>query len=255
MTIHRAYLTALTCILLSACDQDALIPCQGDGDAQGRLCREYRFSNGVPVGYIDFTYRGDTMVEKSYFDQLGIVQSTVTERYAEGVLRSVSSRFESGTQVVSSYHYQPDDSLQMIVYGAVDSVVMFHYGPHGLRSRVEFLRSDTVHRAISYRYFEDEPRLYQTQYYSGADSLTEYRSREYFIQGKVRTDHFSPSHQFLGHTIEEWMDGQRLISSRFTAPDQTVTHTLVNTYDAQGRLSEAFETFPYGSDRSVYMYN
>jgi len=249
-------LAALIPLLFIGCQPDVLLPCeQSNQEWSGLLCREYRFRNGSPIGYLDYTYRGDSAIDISTYDTQAILQKTSTERYDAGQLRTVVERFGSDNRLVRSYNYSNSGLLDCIVFGAVDSSECYTYDAQG-RVRLMEWYADTLRlRATEYRYFEDEDRLYRINFYDGSDSLLEYRNHEYFLDGRVRIDHFAGDHSFLGHEVEmRTMDG-RLLSSRFTAPDQSITHRTECSYDANGRLIERTATRPFGSERTVRMYH
>lgn len=243
-------------MLLFGCQPDALLPCEeDDAELSGLLCREYRFSNGSPVGYLEYAYRGDSAIDISTYDTQGILKKTATERYEGGLLRTVVERFSSESRVVRSYNYSVTGLLDCIVFGAVDSTQCHTHDTQGRITEVRWQADSLLLRATEYRYFEDEDRLYRVYFRDGNDSITEYRNHTYFLYGRVRIDHFTGQHVFLGHTVEERTPDGRLISSRFMAPDQTLTHLTYCTYDADGRITERGSTHPFGSEQNVYMYH
>lgn len=245
----------LSAMMSAGCQEDVLVPCdKGDAVLSGLLCREYRFSNGIPVGYLEHTYRGDTAIDISVYDTQAILRKTSTERYHDGLLRTVVERFDNGSRQVRSYNYG-DGHLDAIVFGAVDSVQSYTYDALGRLSVVVVQAGDVRLRSTEHRYFVDEDKLYRLNFYDGNDSLLEYRNHEYFLDGRVRIDHYTSGHAFLGYTLELWTSDGRLLSSQFTAPDQAITHRVILTYNAHGLLTERTETRPFFSDRSVFMYH
>lgn len=221
----------------------------------GKLCREYRFTNDSPIGYLEYAYRGDSAIDISTYDAQANLQKTSTERYEGGQLRTVVERFGSNNRLVRSYNYLNSGLLECIVFGAVDSVECYTYDPEGRMTLVQSLADSVKLRATEYRYFVDEDRLYRIYFYDGNDSLLEYRNHEYFLDGRVRIDHFAGDHRFLGHAVEERTADGRLLSSRFTAPDLVITHRVQCSYDVSGRLTERNATRPFGNERSVWMYH
>jgi len=249
-------LAALIPLLFIGCQPDVLLPCEeSEAILNGKLCREYRFTNGSPIGYLEYAYRGDTAIDINTYDTQAILQKTSTERYDAGQLRTVVERFGSDNRLVRSYNYLNSGLLDCIVFGAVDSAECYTYDPQGRVTLVQSLADSVKLRATEYRYFEDEDRLYRIIFYDGSDSLLEYRNHEYFLDGRVRIDHFAGDHSFLGHAVEMRAIDGRLLSSRFTAPDQTITHRTECSYDANGRLIERTAARPFGSERSVWMYH
>lgn len=251
----RALVVLLVMLLLSGCAEDALVPCSENDGPAGALCREYRFDNGSPVGHWEYTYRGDSAIDIEVFNTAGRVVRTVTERYEGGLLRTVVQRSGDGRSVVSSHHYLSNDSLELIVHGGVDSTVCFTYDAEGRRSRIEVHHGPVRVRATEYRYFVDQDRLYRVHFYDGNDSLLRYWNHEYFLDGRVRIDVYTAEHRSVGHYVQDWSADGRLLSSRFTEPDQTISRKLNLTYDAVGRLTERSETGPYLNLRTVYMYH
>lgn len=221
----------------------------------GKLCREYRHANGSPVGYLEYSYFGDTVIDINTFDTEGILRKTTTQRFNNGLLQAVVERFENGDRTVSSYYYDSNDSLECIVFGAADSTECIFYDERARRIRMERRAGEVPIRAIGYRYFEDEDRLFRVSYFTSTDSLVEYRDHEYFIEGKLRIDHFSSDHSFLGHTLEVRGADGRLLSTQFTAPDQALTYKATFTYDARGYLTDRTIVHSFISERTVYLYH
>lgn len=249
-------LAALFPLLLIGCRPDVLLPCdQTDLEFSGLLCREYRFSNGNPIGYLDYTYRGDSAIDISTYDTHSMLQKTATERYADGQLRTVVERFGNDNRLVRSYNYSNSGLLNCIIFGAADSSECYFYDAQDRVRMVEW-RADTLRlRATEYRYFADEDLLYRLNFFDETDSLVEYRNHEYFLDGRVRIDHFTGGHVFLGHAVEQRNAEGSLLTSRFTAPDQVVTNRIDYTYDAHGRITERNSIRTFNSERSVFMYH
>jgi len=252
----KSLLSILMPLLLMGCGPDVLLPCEeGDAELSGLLCREYRYVNGSPIGYLEYAHRGDSAIDISTYDTQAILQKTSTERYSNGQLRTVVERFSNGSRVVRSYNYLSNDSLECLVFGAADSTEYFLYDEMGRRSRAERRTGETLTGAVDYRYFEDEDALYRITMRNGMDSILEYRNHEYFTDGRVRIEHFGADHAFKGYTLRQWTADGQLLTSYFTDPEMVTTERLEFIYDAQGRPTERIAKGTSGSDRSVFMYH
>ncbi len=254
----RRYVRLLTIIgllAISGCGEDALVPCDEHAEWSGLLCREYRFGNNVPVGYLEYSYKGDSVIDITTNDTEGRLQKTATERYSGGLIRTVVERFEGGQNLVRSYNYLSNDSLECIVFGAADSSECYGYDAQGRRSSVVMWHGSEKVRSVDYRYFVDQDRLYRLNFYDGNDSLLRYWNHEYFLDGRIRIDVFTGQNSFLGHYVQNWTADGRLLNAQFTAPDQAITERTDLTYDADGRLTERNVSGPFVQSRLVYMYH
>jgi hypothetical protein len=241
-------------LVFSSCGVDEIIPCSADAMHSGKLCREYRYSNGTPVGFVDYSYSGDTIIDRTFFDNDGNLVKSITERYSNGLLQAKVERFETGITIVGSYHYLSNDSLECIVFGPADSSQCLSY-VNGKRVKVEYFHGESRKRYQEYRYYEDDERLFRISYFNQDDSLVQYHSYSYYFGGIVRIDYASSSHTPLGYTVLNFSDEQFLETSQFTDTTGQITHRLEQVYNASNRLSESIEESTFGTSRILFMYN
>jgi|GEM_PF-995688 len=241
-------------LVFSSCGVDEIIPCSADAMHSGKLCREYRYSNGNPVGYVEYSYSGDTIIDQTFFDNDGNLVKSITERYSNGLLQAKVERLENGTTTVGSYHYLSNDSLECIVFGAADSAQCLSY-VNGKRVKVEYFHGESRKRYQEYRYYEDDERLFRITYFNQNDSLIHYRTYDYYFGGIVRIDYANPNHVPLGNAVLKFSEEQYLESSQFTDMTGAMTHQLQNVYDTNKRLSESMEKSTLGTSRILYLYN
>lgn len=242
-------------VLFTGCMADQPIECEPIAGSEGKLCREYRYENDASVGYVQYTYQGDTAIDQSHFDPFHSLRKTETRSYWDGQLRSKVERFADGSRVVRSYNYLPSDSLECIVFGMVDSTVCFDYDGLDRRILETHAIGDVVTRSTEFRYFEDEDRLYRVSFRDANDSITEYRNHIYFFDGTVRIEHFSSNHTFLGHAVENWTTDGRLLQWQFSDTTGVVIETKVWLYDAHGRLVERISQRAFSNSRSLFLYH
>jgi hypothetical protein len=241
-------------VVFSSCGVDEIIPCSADAMHSGKLCREYRYSNGSPVGYVEYSYSGDTILDRTFFDNNGNLVKSITERYSNGLLQAKVERLENGTTTVGSYHYLSNDSLECIVFGAADSSQCLSY-INGKRVNVEYFHGEFRVRYQEYRYYEDDGRLFRISYFNQDDSLVHYRTYDYYFGGIVRIDYANPNHAHLGFEVLNYLDEQYLETSQFTDTTGRITHRLEHVYDENKRLSESMEESTFGTSRILYLYN
>jgi hypothetical protein len=247
-------LVVIFVLVFSSCGVDEIIPCSSDAMHSGKLCREYRYSNGSPVGYVEYSYSGDTTIDQTFFDNDGNLVKSITERYSNGLLQAKVERLENGTTTVGSYHYLSNDSLECIVFGAADSSQCLSY-VNGKRVKVEYFHGESRNRYQEYRYYEDDARLFRISYFNQNDSLIQYRTYGYYFGGIVRIDYANSSFEPLGYEVLNFSDEQYLESSQFTDTTGRITHRLEQVYDASNRLSESIEESTLGTSRILYLYN
>jgi len=241
-------------MVFSSCGVDEIIPCSADAMHSGKLCREYRFSNGNPVGYVEYFYSGDTAIDQTFFDNDGNPVKSITERYSNGLLQAKVERLENGTTTVGSYHYLSNDSLECIVFGAVDSSHCLSY-LNNKRVRFEHFHGESRVRYQEYRYYEDDGRLFRISYFNQNDSLIHYRTYDYYFGGIVRINYANSNHVTLGYTVLDFSENHYLESSQFTDTTGQITNRLEQVYDASYRLSESIEESAFGTSRILFMYN
>jgi len=241
--------------VLAGCMTDQPVECEALTGLEGELCREYRFENGTSVGYVQYAYRGDTAIDLSHFDPFHSLKKTETRSFWLGQLRSVVERYPDGSRVVRSYYYLPNDSLECIVFGMVDSTVCFSYDGMGRPVRETYVIGDVVTRSIEYRYFEDEDRLYRISFLDANDSITEYRNHIYFFDGTVRIEHFTGDNVFIGHAVERLRADGKLSARQFSAADGVVSENTEWSYDALGRLIERSSIKAFSNTRTIFLYH
>ncbi len=241
-------------LILTSCGVDEIIPCSRDTMHSGKLCREYRYSNGNPVGYVEYSYSGDSTVNRTFFDSNDNLVKSSTERYSNGLLQAKVERLENGTTTVGSYHYLSNDSLECIVFGAADSSHCFSYLNYK-RVRLEHFHGASLVRYQEYRYYEDDGRLFRISYFNQDDSLIQYSTYSYYFGGIVRIDYANPNYVPLGNAVLKFSEEQYLESSQFTDTTGQITNRLECFYDSNNRLSESKEESTLGSSRILYLYN
>jgi hypothetical protein len=246
-------ITMLT--LMAGCTADQPVECEPADGLEGKLCREYRFENGTSVGYVQYAYRGDTAIDLSHFDPSHSLRKTETRSFWEGQLRSVVERFPDGSRVVRSYNYLPNDSLECIVYGMVDSTVCLDYDDIQRAVRKTYVAEGQLTRSIEYRYFEDEDRLYRISFLDANNSIIEYRNHIYFFDGTVRIEHYSGNNTFIGHAVERFRADGKLSSRQFSDSDGVASENTEWVYDAIGRLVERSSIKAFSNERTVFLYH
>jgi hypothetical protein len=248
-------LTILSLFLLVGCTPDALIPCNEDGPA-GMLCREYRYFDDAPQGYVEFEYHGDSVVS-NIFNRNSILEKTIIERYDDERIISVTNQFPEEESVVASYHYNELDSLFLIVYGTNDSSVQISY-LDGKRSRESRVVDDEVVGYKDFRYFQDDGQLYRISLYNGSDSLLNYRNFDYFNTNGIeryRATEFTAEHQLIGRRLYTFSQNGLISSMEFRLEDGTVAERKDYIYDGAGKLIEETGRFYSSSSKSVYLYH
>lgn len=242
------------CFAIQSCGADELLPCDEDAALLGLLCREYRYENETPVGFVDFVYNKDSIVEQYLYDAQTILRKTVIERYEGGQLQTVAERYQNGLNIVSSYHYLSNDSLECIIFGAADSSTCFTY-VNGKRFKEEAYHGPDMVRYSEYRYYPQDGRLFRISRFDGNDSLLSYLDYDYFFGGIIRVDHYLGDHTFIGYEVTDMDVAGNVLSVQYADSSGAARWRLDNTYDADGRLTETNEIFPFGSHRSVFIYH
>ena len=241
-------------MVFSSCGVDEIIPCSADAMHSGKLCREYRYSNGNPVGYVEYSYSGDTIIDRTFFDNDGNLVKSITERYSNGLLQAKVERLENGTTTVGSYHYLSNDSLECIVFGAVDSSHCLSYLKNK-RVRLEHFHGESRVRYQEYRYYEDDGRLFRISYFNQDDSPIQYSTYSYYFGGIVRIDYANSSFEPLGYEVLNFSEEKYLETSQFTDTTGQITNRLDQVYDASNRLSESIEESTFRTSRILFLYN
>lgn len=244
----------LICIVfvLSACETDSLIPCEGDGPT-GEVCREYKYFNHSPTGYVDFTHDGDSLLIIEAYDQQHRLQKTVKEWFVNGSTSVIAEQYPDENTKVQTWHYNELDSLEAIVFGANDSSMHIIY-ENGKRKTESYIHGDSLVRYFTYRYFQDDGNLYRIYMYNAQDSLLSYRSFEYFSTGQNRVSYFTASNELVGRKVFRFSQNGLISSIEFTNDEGAVTERSDYIYDASFNLIEKTQSVPSGTYKSVFLY-
>lgn len=239
-------------IFLSACERDGLIPCAGDGPI-GQLCREYRYYNDSPIGYVDFLTEGDTVLTSEIYDQQHRLQKTKKEWLVNGKTSVIAEQYPDEDTKVQTWHYNGFDSLETIVFGANDSSMHIIY-ENGKRKTESYIHGDSLVRYFTYRYFQDDGNLYRIYLYNAKDSLLSYRSFEYFSTGQKRVSFYTSCNELIGRKVFRFLQNGLISSIEFTNDEEAVTERSDYLYDASFNLIEKTQSVPSGTYKSVFLY-
>ncbi|MBI1287705.1 MAG: hypothetical protein GC178_09015 [Flavobacteriales bacterium] len=240
-------------LFLSSCSTDGLVPCDGEGPS-GELCREYRYFNGSPEGYVEFEHAGDSLLISRIFDDQHRLQKTVKQWFEDGRTSVIAEQYPDADTKVQTWNYNQMDSLETIVYGANDSSLFVMY-ENGKRRRESYFEGDSLQRYFIYRYFQDDGNLYRIYHYNSEDSLLAYRSFEYFFStGQTRVSFYTSSNDLIGRKVFRFSQNGLISSTEFTDSTATVTAHSEYIYDASQHLTEKSQTNSDGTYRSVFLY-
>lgn len=218
-------------------------------------CREYRYYDDNPQGYVEFEYLGDSVVS-NFLNRNSSLEKTVIERFNNNQIISVTNQFPDQASVVGTYHYNELDSLFLIVYGANDSSLQISY-ENGKRLReVKVVGSDTV-GSKEYRYFQDDGALYRISEFDGSGTLTAYRNFDYFNTNgteRYRTSEYTPDHQLIGRKVYTFSQLGLISSMEFKLTDNTIAESMEYIYDGAGKLIEKNGERLGITSKSVYLY-
>lgn len=243
----------LMAIVLSSCTTDVLLPCSEDGVA-GELCREYRYFNDSPVGYVTFAQQGDSLMTSNSYNQASNLEKTVTEQFDDGRISIISEKFPDKESRVQTWHYNEMDSLWLIVYGANDSSLEISY-ENGKRLREVYSHQGVMKRYNEYRYFTDDGQLYRIYNFGGDGALLRYRSFEYFHStGQTRVSYYSAENDLVGKRVYNSQNGL-ITSIVFSDNSGTVTERSDYIYDASLHLVEKTEMKGIDTYKSVFIYH
>lgn len=242
----------LTTVLFAACQTDALLPCENEGPV-GEICREYRYSNDAAIGYAEFEYAPGSSVTENLYDQHSNLVKTIVEHFEDGKTVVIAEQYPDRESIVQSWHYNEIDSIHQIYFGGIDSVVEFTY-ENGKRLRDEYFHDGELNRWTSYRYYQDDGKLYRRSFYDDKDSLLRYENYQYFSTGQNRVTFYTPSHQITGRRVVRFSQLGLITSSEFTNADGVVTQNENYIYDAAGKLIEQHASTLNQSTKSVYLY-
>ncbi len=240
-------------VLLWGCQQDELAPCLEDGP-EGKLCREYRYFNDDPVGYVEFGHFGDSLLVSSIYNNSHRLQKTTKQWYLNNRISVIAEQYPDQETRVQTWHYNDLDSLSAIVHGANDSSLVVNY-ENGKRQRESYWVDDSLIFYFEYRYFQDDGKLYRIYRYVGNDSLTGYRNFEYFSTGQNRVSYYTAANELIGRRVFRFSQNGLINSMEFTAADGTVTERTEYFYDAAGNLTEKTELRSGTLQKSIYLYH
>ncbi|MCF8461036.1 MAG: hypothetical protein K9G46_09940 [Flavobacteriales bacterium] len=247
----KKVLIAFMGIAFSACSTDGLIPCDKEGTI-GKLCREYRYLNDLPEGYVEFDQQGDSLLISDYYNQNLRLIKTIRHQSENGQTIVISEQYPNEDSRIQTWHYNEIDSLEQIVFGANDSVVQIDY-EQGKRYREAYLRGAELNRYFEYRYYQDDGKLYRIYAYTSTDSLLSYSQFDYFSTGQNRVSYFTSDHKLRGRRVYNSQNG--LISSiQFMDTTGTVTERADYIYDAAFNLTEKTERKGELTYKSVFLY-
>lgn len=249
--MRYAYLLFIV-FVLSSCETDSIIPCDGDGPT-GKACREYRYHDDSPSGYVDFIYEGDSVLISEIYNQHHRLQKTLKKWSVNGQTTVIAEQYPDENTKVQTWHYNELDSLSAIVFGANDSSIQISY-ENGRRKTESYLIGGSLNRYFSYRYFQDDGNLYRIYRYNSQDSLLSYRSFEYFSTGQTRVSYFTSNHELIGRRVFRFSQSGLISSMEFTNAEGVVTERSDYLYDASFNLVEKTETLPSGTYKSVILY-
>jgi len=254
MERNIASIIVLCLLSLASCQVDQLVPCDTDPAYTGLLCREYRYAGDQILGTVEYSYAGDSIIRKEIFDQNAKLLKSTIERYANGLLQTVAHRLDNGNTTVATYHYLSNDSLECIVYGAADSSFCLHYAD-GKRDVATTYHGTTVERYHIYRYHQTDGKLFRISFFDGKDKLKYYHTYEHFYGNRLRIDHHLHNHVHLGYWIMDRTADGTVLSAQFTDSAKAVTHSIENTFDADGVLTETREEAQGTSRKNVFFYH
>jgi len=247
----RKLLLGFVAIAFSACSTDGLVLCEKEG-TEGNLCREYRYLNNAPQGYIEFRHEGDSVAISDYFNTSSKLIKTIREHFENERIIVISEQYPNETSRVQTWHYNELDSLDRVVFGANDSVVRIEY-EQGKRKREEYFHESELDRYFEYRYYQDDGKLYRIYDYTANDLLLSYRQFDFFSTGQNRISYFTSEHKLTGRRVFNSQNGL-VASVEFTDTTGTVTERADYLYDAAFNLIEKTERRGDQTYKSVFLY-
>lgn len=233
-----------------------LVPCNAD-QPTGKLCREYRYYNDVPQGFVEFEYLGDSVEISKIFDVHSELEKTVREQFSEGRTTVITEQFPDAPSRVQSWNYNEMDSLSLIVYGANDSSLQVTY-TEGKRDRETVLIDDVIVRYRVYRYYQDDGKLYRITEFDGNDSLTFYSNYNYYNSNGnafTRVSRYTSENELVGRRLFTFSQLGLINSMEFRLSDGTVAERKDYIYDGAGKLIEELGERFGNNSKSVYLYN
>lgn len=252
----RALLFILFSFAIYGCEQDLLVPCQSDV-THGKLCREYRFYNEEPQGFVVFEYGDDSLVVSRIFNTHSELTKTIRQQFRDGKTRVISEQFPDSPSKVQSWHYNDLDSLSLVVFGSNDSSIEITYSD-GKRLRESIIIGETVDRFITYRYLESNGKLNRISEFNATDSLTFYSDYNYFDSNEgsfLRVSRFTSQNVLVGRRLFTFSQQGLISSMDYRLADGTLAEEKKYIYDGTGRLIEKTHRLIENTSKSVYLYN
>lgn len=237
---------------MAACTSvDQPIPCAADAAWRGRLCREVRSSNQIPVGQIELSYPLDHTVEKVFRKSNGDVVATTIEVYEFG--RLVELTEDAGNSIRKSlFEYNALDSVSVIKHysaAQLDSVINIEY-QNGRR-----YRENRPNGWRTYQYFDNGTGpLYRITEFNVDGVMSHYAQYSYFGTGQMRIDHRLADHSPNGYSLIEFdVAGRPVKQTRRNAQDDLL-YTTIYLYGTANRLEKTTTVGPAINQSSDFMY-
>lgn len=238
--------------LFASCQTDALLPCENEGPV-GEICREYRYSDDAAIGYAEFEYETENSITENIYDHHSNLIKTIVEHFEDGKTVIIAEQYPDKESLVQSWHYNEIDSIHQIYFGGIDSLIEFTY-ENGKRLKDEYFHNGELDRWTSYRYYQDDGKLYRRSFYNAEDSLLRYENYQYFSTGLYRITYYTPSHQVTGRRVVGFSQLGLITSNEFTNALGVVTQNENYIYDVAGKLIERNGFNHSHSTKSVYLY-
>lgn len=254
--LMRNWWLILFIFLLAGCSEDTLVPCNS-GQQTGKLCREYRYYNDQPQGFVQYHHQGDSVLVLEIYDQQSVLEKTVREQFVNGKTTVITEQFPGEVSRVQSLHYNEFDSLSLIVYGANDSSLIITY-QEGKRYRETMMADDLPVRYTQYRYYQDDGMLYRITEYDGNDSILSYRNFDYFNGNDgtfYRATLYTSAHELIGRKRYGFSQSGLISSMEFRLVDGTLAESMEYIYDSAQMLTEVHGQRFANTSKSVYLYN
>lgn len=242
-------------IVIIGCKEDGLVPCTDEQPA-GKVCREYRYYNSSPQGFVEFQHMGDSLQVATVRNASSVEVKTIRKQYDGGKLIAVTDQFPNADSRVETWHYNESDSLSFIIYGANDSTLFITY-LDGKRHLETTVVNDEVTHYSELRYFEDDGKLYRVSHYNADDSLLGYRNYDYFDGNDgsfYRTTHFNGNFELIGRKRYGFSPLGLINSMEYRLADGSLAQSKEYFYDSAGKLIEEHGLLFGNTSKSVYLY-
>ena len=246
----------LLLVLLSACSEDALVPCSSEA-FNGKLCRKYQYYNDQPQGFTEYEYQGDSVVTGNVYSTDSELQKSIITRYRNGQLSIITEQFPNSNSRVETWHYNEMDSLSFIVYGANDSSLIVKYDDGKRFQQIRIAGNDTLGYS-EYRYYQDDGMLYRITEFDKNDSLLSYRNFDYFDGNDgtfYRATYYTSEHELIGRRRFSFSQNGLISSMEYRLADGTLAESKEYIYNSAERLTEESGQRYDNTSKSVYLYN